>query len=227
MFPYPPQPSGFPPARRPVVQAALPLFVLVRHGAGSAWPQQVLCEPVTSGEAAGTDAMVLYFSPLEASIDALWQDLPPERYQVLPVSAFTPDDLLRRHHGRLPVCLHLAWGAQDGCLAVRAQGGPVRISSASVAQVSAMTDTIPLAISHAELAGYARLWEDAGLFAHSETHARLLALSPQERHRHAERALMRIPGKALPGQQINQLALYDAESAQWHFIALDLLAGQD
>lgn len=227
MFPYPPQPSGFSPGRRHVVQAALPLYVLVRHGAGAAAPQQVLCEPVASGDAAGTDAMVLYFSPLEASIDALWQDLPPERYQVVPVSAFSPDDLLRRYHGRLPVCLHLAWGAQDGRLAVRAQGGPVRISSASVGQVSAMTDTIPLAIGHADLAGYARLWECAGLFAHAETHARLLALSPEECHRHAGRALMRLPGQAPPGQPINQLALYDAESAQWHFIALDRVAGQN
>jgi len=226
VFPYPPQPSGFPPARRHMVQAALPLYVLVRYGAGSASPQQVMCEPVASGEAAGCEAMVLYFSPLEASIDALWQDLPPGRYAVLPVSAFSPDDLLKRHQGRLPVCLHLAWGAQDGHLAVRAQGGPVRISSASVAHVSAMTDTIPLAIGHADLAGYARLWECAGLFAHAETHARLLALPPQERHRHAERALLRLPGKALPGQPINQLALYDAESAQWHFIALDLIAGK-
>ncbi|BEV16054.1 hypothetical protein HBDW_28420 [Herbaspirillum sp. DW155] len=220
MFPYPPQPLGFPAGRRYTVMAALPLYVLVRQypaGAG-----QVLCEPVMFGQASGSQAMVTYLSPFEASLDALWLGLTPQDYQVLPAAAFSPDELIARHHGYLPYCLHMAWGAHDGCLAVRAQGGPVRLSSTKVARVSERIDTITLDIGLADLECAARLWECAGLFARCETEARLLRLSPSERHRHAARAIDRVPATAASGQEINQLALYDADAAQWHFISLDL-----
>lgn len=224
MFPYPPQSLGFPAGRRHTVVAALPLYVLVRQYPAGGGAGQVLCEPVMTGEATGSQAMVVYLSPFEASLDALWLGLSPEAYRVLPASAFSPDELIARHHGYLPYCLHVAWGAHDGCLAVRAQGGPVRLSSAKVARVSERIDTITLDIGLADLECAARLWECAGLFARCETDARLLRLSPSERHRHAARAIDRVPATAAPGQEINQLALYDAEAAQWHFISRDLFA---
>ncbi|WP_299540327.1 hypothetical protein [uncultured Herbaspirillum sp.] len=225
MFPYSPLSMGFPAGRRHTLLSALPLYVLVRQPSAGSGPGQVLCEPVIAGEAAGSQAMVVYLSPFEASLDALWRGMPPTAYQVLPASSFSPDELVARHHGYLPYCLHVAWGARDGRLAVRAQGEPIRLSSASLAKASPLIDSITLDIALPDLECYARLWECAGLFARSETQASLLAMSPLERHRHAARAIDRLPGTAPPGRQINQVAVYDAESAQWHFISLDLLAG--
>lgn len=224
MYPYPPQSMGFPAGRRHTMLAALPLHVLVRLQPSGSSTARVMCEPVKAGPAAGAQAMVLYLSPFDAHLDALWLGLAVEDYQVLPLASFSPDELVARHQGHLPYCLHLAWGAHDGRIAVRAQGDPVRLSSARVAQVSASIDSIPLDIGLADLECHARLWECAGLYAHAETAARLEQLNPQQRHWHAERAMERIPGRTEPGREINQIALYDAESAQWHFVALDFLA---
>lgn len=125
----------------------------------------------------------------------------------------------------MPYCLHVAWGAHDGQLVVRRDGGLLRLSSAHSAAISQLIDAIHLRIELPVLECHERLWEQAGLFAHAESHARMLAASHVERHRQALQAIRRIPGTARPGAPINQVALYDVESAQWHFVALKLFEG--
>nr|WP_219341861.1 hypothetical protein [Herbaspirillum sp. AP02] len=208
-----------------MLQTLTPLYVLVRAtGLVSADGLcQVMCERTRDSESGpGTNAMVVYLSPFEACLDAAWHALAPERYDVLAASAFTPDELLIYQPERLPYCLHVAWGAHDGQLVVRRDGGLLRLSSAHSAPISRLIDAIHLRIELPVLESHERLWEQAGLYAHAESHARMLAASDAERHRQALQAIQRIPGTARPGLPVNQVALYDVESAQWHFVALKL-----
>lgn len=226
-FPHGADAAGRPGAlQQPHVEVLAPLYVLVSQQAAQPGPTpcRVLCEPIRIGQAAGTDAMVVYLSPLQACIDAAFLSLPAEQYQVVPASAFHPDQMIEQHHGRLPYCLHFAWAASNGCLVVRPEGGLVRLSTSRMGRMSSLLDAIPLHIELNELDCYERMWEYAGLFAHAECHARDLAMNEPERKRHAARALARIPGVCLPVGPINQLALYDLESAHWHFVGLDLFS---
>lgn len=214
--------------RRHMLQTLTPLYVLVRAtGLASADGLcQVMCERTRHHDnGPGTNAMVVYLSPFEACIDAAWHALAPDRYEVMAASAFSPDELLIYQPERLPYCLHVAWGAHDGQLVVRRDGGLLRLSSAHSAAISQLIDAIHLRIELPVLECHERLWEQAGLFAHAESHARMLAASHVERHRQALQAIRRIPGTARPGAPINQVALYDVESAQWHFVALKLFEG--
>ncbi|WP_343653997.1 hypothetical protein [Herbaspirillum sp.] len=220
--------------RRHILQTLTPLYVLVRAAAPDQAQArcQVLCERL-AGAAAGmaathatsvTNAMVVYLSPFDACIDAAWNALAAERYEVLAASAFRPDELLTQYREQLPYCLHVAWCAHDGRLLVRPDGGLLRLSLARSARVSALIDAIHLAIEMPVLESCQQLWEQAGLFAHEESHAQVLACHAAERHRQALRAIERIPGTATPDHPVNQLALYDVESAHWHFVALPRFA---
>jgi hypothetical protein len=49
---------------------------------------------------------------------------------------------------------------------------------------------------------------------------------PEERrHRAIAAAIQRIPGTAPAGSECNQIALYDSEFEQWHFVSSKLLDG--
>ncbi|MGO0788629.1 hypothetical protein ACTOWA_02020 [Herbaspirillum seropedicae] len=226
----PSSPADFPSAGapRPHVLTAQPmLYLLVRaHPPASAAAAEgrceVMCESIAVGSLAGRDAMVVYLSPLEADIDAAWNARSGGHYQVLAVHDFLPDELLRQHRDSLPYCLHIGWGARDGRLAVRRDGGLVRVSAAALAWVSADVEAVRLVVEPFQLESRSRLWEGAGLYAHAEVEAKALTCTEPERRRHAQRAIVRLPGTVAAPPGINQLALYDLESAHWHFVPLSL-----
>ncbi len=181
-----------------------------------------MCESVTVGLLAGRDAMVVYLSPFEADIDAAWNARSGGHYQVLGAHDFLPDELLRQYRDSLPYCLHIGWGARDGQLAVRHDGGLVRVSAAALAWVSPEVEAVRLVVESFQLESRRRIWEGAGLYAHAESEAKALACTDPELRRHAQRAIVRLPGTVAARPGINQLALYDLESAQWHFLPLRL-----
>ncbi|WP_224080073.1 hypothetical protein [Cupriavidus laharis] len=64
--------------------------------------------------------------------------------------------------------------------------------------------------------------ESAGLFAHEECHSRVLALDERQRMQHVAWAVDSMPGTVPVGCDINQMAMYDFEAAQWHFVPIEV-----
>jgi len=214
---------------RHVIEARASLYVVVRAREedgppGPAGDCQVLCEQRADRWGHPQLSMVVYLSPFDACLDAAWCGMTVGQYQVVPARGFEPQALVGKGAGPLHYCLHLAWGARDGALAVRPQGSLVRLSLAREAVIWPGIEAVQLVLGPAELTSYQRLRESAGLFAHAESHAAILACSDRQRDAHASRAIARIPATLAAGEGINQLALYDVEAAQWHFVALE--AGQ-
>lgn len=83
-------------------------------------------------------------------------------------------------------------------------------------------NAIDLNIDSKDLAHYNRMMDSAGLYAHAECHNRVLALNERERMQHVARAIGSIPGTVPPGCDINQMAMYDFDTAQWHFVGVDV-----
>jgi len=86
----------------------------------------------------------------------------------------------------------------------------------------ARRDAIDLEIDQQGIARYERLREHAGLFAHADAHCLLDAWTEQQRHQAVALAIQRMPGTVPAGAQINQVALYDPEAAQWHFVPIEV-----
>ncbi|MFJ3054793.1 hypothetical protein [Herbaspirillum sp. NPDC087042] len=216
---------------RHVIEAPASLHVVLRTrqegGRSGQWGDcQVLCEQRADRHGQPQAAMVVYLSPFDACFDAAWCGLSAEQYQVVPATGFEPRELLGSGTGPLHYCLHLAWGARDGALAVRRQGALVRLSLARQALVWPGIESVHLQLVQDELTSYQRLWEGAGLFAHAESLSAILACSDRQRAAHASRAIDRIPATVAAGEDVNQVALYDVEAAQWHFVALGGVGGK-
>ncbi len=219
------------PPTRHVIEAPSSLYIVVRRrdddeAPGQPGDCQVLCEQQPDPSGQPHAVMVVYLSPLDACFDAAWCGLQMGQYQVVPATGFEPQALVGNGAGPLRYCLHLAWGARDGALAVRRQGALVRLSVAREAVVWPGIETVRLALGQDALTSYQRLWEGAGLFAYAESQRAILACSDRQRAAHASRAIDRIPATVAAGEGINQLALYDVEAAQWHFVALDGFGGE-
>lgn len=219
------------PPGRHVIEAPASLYVVVRaRGEGGPPGQpgdcQVLCEQRPDRRGQAQLSMVVYLSPFDACLDAAWCGMTVGQYQVVSACGFEPLALVGNGVGPLHYCLHLAWGARGGALVVRPQGSLVRLSLAREAVIWPGIEAVQLVLGPADLESYQRLQESAGLFAHAESHAAILACSDRQRGAHASRAIARIPAIAAAGEGINQAALYDVEAAQWHFVALDAAQGR-
>jgi len=224
-------PHRLPRPGRHVIEAPASLYLVVRareQGGPPGQPGdcQVLCEQRADRRGQPQLSMVVYLSPFDACLDAAWCGMAAGQYQVIPASGFEPQALASSGAGPLHYCLHLAWGARDGALVVRPQGALVRLSLAREAVIWPGIEAVQLVVGPAELASYLRLRESAGLFAHAESHAAILACSDRQRGAHASRAIARIPATVEAGEGINQIALYDVEAAQWHFVALGAARGR-
>ena len=64
--------------------------------------------------------------------------------------------------------------------------------------------------------------EQAGLYAYTETFDRVLALDERSRKQQVGRAIANMPERTTVHAQVNQLAMYDPEAAQWHFIPFEV-----
>lgn len=79
-----------------------------------------------------------------------------------------------------------------------------------------------LQVDEDSLAAFSRLREFAGLFAWSETITQILQWDAERLTGVVRRALDTIDIEHGDASQVNQIAMFDPEFEQWHFVALNL-----
>lgn len=183
----------------------------------------VLCEYTDDGK-----AIAAYLSPLEAMIDAACFSRPGRIYHAVCAHEFDPSIFIRDHHNTLVFALHLAWAAHDGKLIKHPNGA---FGACSPTQAMAIA---PEGASHIDfpvdpgmLATYEHLREHAGLFAYREAFKHVVDMNERQRHQAVAQALQKVPGTLDADVECDQLAIYDPEFAQWHFVPRSLLDETD
>ncbi|WP_420992289.1 hypothetical protein ACKI2N_030585 [Cupriavidus sp. 30B13] len=219
------------PSSRPcghVLHTRPDLFLLVNYAPRRGEPNwcNALCEFVEEGNADAGDALSVYISPFDALVDAAFTSRPGKPYHVVPADTFDPRTLIRHSGGKLHVNLHCGWAASDGRIVVRRKGALASVCLMQSEDIpDARLQAIDLEIGREGLARYERLREHAGLFAHADSHRLPETWTEQQRHQAVGQAIQRMPGTVPVGAEVNQVALYDPEAAQWHFVPIAVFRG--
>lgn len=205
------------------------LFVLVNYAPGEGQPNwcNASCEFVEEGNVDAGSALAVHISPFDALLNAAFVSSPGKPYHVVHAAAFDPRTLIRDSGGKLHINLHCGWAASDGRIVVRRRGALASICIVQTEEIpEARRDAIDLEIDQHGIAKYERLREHAGLFAHADSHCLPETWTEQQRHHAVALAIQRMPGMVPVEAQINQVALYDPEAAQWHFVPIEILFGE-
>ncbi|MGT2459208.1 hypothetical protein ACU4GI_41340 [Cupriavidus basilensis] len=201
------------------------LFVLVNYAPREGQPDwcNASCEFLEEGNADAGSALAVHISPFDALLNAAFVSSPGKPYQVVHAAAFDPRTLIRDSGGKLHINLHCGWAASDGRIVVRRKGALASVCMVQTEEIPpARRDAIDLEVDRSGIARYERLREHAGLFAHADSHCLLETWTEQQRHQAVALAIQRMPGTVSVGAQVNQVALYDPEAAQWHFVPIDV-----
>ncbi|MGW9757075.1 MULTISPECIES: hypothetical protein [Burkholderia] len=175
----------------------------------------VLCERHDGG-----DAICAYLSPVDAMLDAIFASKQGKRYYAIPASGFVPTTFIDDNNGRLALDVHLGWPARNGQLIARRNGKPVSCASHHEMQVPPEhAHHIAFRLEQGTLAVLDELYMSAGLFAYRETFNTMMGWPETRRNRAVTAAVQKMGGLAPAGSEYNQMALYDAEFEQWHFVS--------
>jgi len=163
------------------------------------------------------EAILCFLSPVDAMMEGILRAKPGLRYKVQPAAQVAQHYFLTLDHC-LTLTLHLAWLASDGRVLVRGSGAPCRLFRALRKDASqGMPVRFEVDADSLDEADY--LYERAGLLAWEEMH--------RDHHRDEQTAIAGIraarvtPKPAgLEGSRAD-LALFDPESRQWHFLPQD------
>ncbi|QQC67348.1 hypothetical protein [Paraburkholderia ginsengisoli] len=160
-------------------------------------------------------AVVCFLSSFDAMIEAAHAAICGWFYDVLPASDV--DWRVFRDADRLGLIadVHLGWPWFDSGILVRPSGRPARVS-----RLMHHWARVPLTfeVNPVILAEYSRIRELAGLFAWQETHRELLNWDSQRLHQVAGRALGLIELKHGDPNACRQIAVFDPEFEQWHWV---------
>ncbi|HEY0820828.1 MAG TPA: hypothetical protein VGD46_18715 [Rhizobacter sp.] len=201
------------------------LYMVVTYQPADGAPNhcRALCEFVDPAHPDHGDGLVVLLSPFDAYLTAALSSKAGTLYHAIHACEFDPRELIRDNGGAFHTFLHCAWGAHDGQLVTRRNGGLVSLYGLDTATIPPdETDAIVLRVAAEDLAAYDRMREQAGLFAHSEAHAMFAALDERGRHQAVARAMQRLPGTVDVSCDVNEMAIYDPEAAQWHFLPIDV-----
>ncbi|WP_454725469.1 MULTISPECIES: hypothetical protein [Cupriavidus] len=219
------------PPSRPcghVLHTSPALFLLVNYAPRQGQPNwcNALCECVEEGNAGSGDALSVHISPFDALLDAAFTSGPGKPYHVVRAASFDPRPLIRSSGGKLHLNLHCGWAASDGRVMVRRRGALASICLMQTEDIAeTRRDAIDVAIGADSMARYERVREHAGLFAHADSHGLLETWTEQQRHQAVGLAIQRMPGTVPVDAEVNQVALYDPEAAQWHFVPIAVFRG--
>lgn len=174
----------------------------------------VLCERHPEGK-----AICVYLSPIDAMLEAIFSSRPGKRFQVIPARKFDPREFINDHHGRLALDVHLGWIARDGKLIARQSGKPVACAVHHEMQVPPERENhVAFAFEADTVAIFERLYQNAGLVGYKETFARAQRWPRARRDRIVSNSIRRVSTFAPAGTEYNQVAVFDPEFEQWHFV---------
>jgi hypothetical protein len=195
------------------------MFVLVTFAPkpGAADYVRVSCYPTPEG-----DAMLTYLSPFDAWIEAAYDSKPGKPCRVIDASTFDPREMVSNHGGKLNVGLHLGWAASDGRLLAKPSGDLVGyMALQTLAVAAADMENIEFTLNARNRKQIDLFDEKAGLFAYSKSQAESMKWDEQRLDQEVALALQNVPARCeASSADINQIAVYDLEGKQWHFVAL-------
>lgn len=195
------------------------MFVLVtfKPKPGADNHARVMCYPTPEG-----DAMLTYLSPFDAWIEAAYASKPGKLYRVIDASTFDPREMISDLGGRLNVGLHLGWAAFDGKLLAKPSGELVGyMALQTLAVAPADMEDIEFTLNAENRKQIDLFHEKAGLFAYSESLAASMKWGEHRLDQEVALAMQNAPATCdASSADINQIAVYDLEAKQWHFVAL-------
>lgn len=209
-----------------VLHTAPDLYILVSYQPRKWEPDYVRasCEYLDHTDPAKGSGLSVYLSPFDAHIDAAMLSTTSGRqYHTIHAAEFDPRELIQDNGGKFHYFMHCGWGASDGKLVTRRKGCFVTLCGIETIDVPPEhSDAIDIKIDRKDLERYSRMRESAGLFAHAECHSRVRSLSERERMQHVACAIDSVPGTVPVTAEINQMAMYDFDASQWHFVPIDV-----
>lgn len=210
------------PACDHVVHVSHPAWVLVAYA-----PQKNDADyvRVACHEHEGGKAIMTFFSPLDAMIEAAYLANPPtEFFQHIFFDHFDPRIFANDHQGDIRLMLNIGYAASDHRIVVR-KDKLVPIAEILTLKPDISRLPIALEIEDSTYKNYLDTRKRAGLFACEETLAMMVKQPWKDDalHKEVAWAIASIPEQVTysDGLDINQVAMYDPEYKQWHFVSLD------
>ncbi|OXC79547.1 hypothetical protein BSU04_06340 [Caballeronia sordidicola] len=195
------------------------MFALVTFAPKPGAPDhaRVMCYPTPEG-----DAMLTYLSPFDAWIEATYSSKPGTPYRVIDASTFDPREMVSDLRGKLNVGLHIGWTASDGKLLAKPSGELVGyMALQTLAVAPADMEDIEFTLNVENRKSVDTFHEKAGLFAYSESLEASMKWGDHRLDREVALAMQNVPATCeASSADINQIAVYDLEGKQWHFVAL-------
>jgi len=178
---------------------------------------RVMCYPTPEG-----DAMLTYLSPFDAWIEVAYSSKPGKVYRVIDASTFDPREMIGDFGGKLHVGLHLGWAACNGALLAKPSGelvGYMTMQTLAVAEKDMADIEFDLNVENRQKID--RFHEKAGLFAYAESLAACMKWDPRRFDQEVALAIQNAPATCeASSAEVNQIAVYDLEGKQWHFVAV-------
>ncbi|KVP97080.1 hypothetical protein WJ97_14310 [Burkholderia ubonensis] len=174
----------------------------------------MLCERHSEGK-----AICVYLSPIDAMLEAIFSSRPGKRFEVIPARKFDPSVFINDNQGRLALDVHLGWFARDGQLIARPSGKPVACAVHHEILVHPEhAHHVAFTFEADTMAILERLYRSAGLVAYKETFAMAQGWPRARRDRIVSNSIRKVSTFAPAGTEYNQVALFDPEFEQWHFV---------
>ncbi|WP_232456921.1 hypothetical protein [Burkholderia ubonensis] len=183
----------------------------------------VLCERHSEGK-----AICGYLSPIDAMLEAVFSSRPGKRFEVIPAQKFDPSVFINDYQGRLALDVHLGWLARDGQLIARPSGKPVACAvHHEILVPPEHVHHVAFTVEADTVAILERLYRSAGLVSYKETFAIAQGWPRARRDRIVSNSIRKVSSLAPAGTEYNQVAVFDPEFEQWHFVpAAQLESGE-
>lgn len=204
-----------------IVHTSRPFWLAIAYAPTRGAPNNanVLCRNIDNGE----KAMCAFFSRLDAMIEGVYASkLPTKIYRRIYVDNFDPRNFAA-DNGAMKFLFFTGYAASEQRLVIR-KNAPILITSEQTIHTDFHNLPFDLTVDEAIYEDYLKMRRDAGLFAVEET---LDVINRQwdEDCLNVElaQAIARIPDTVVYTEdlKINQVAMYDPEFKQWHFVSLD------
>lgn len=167
-------------------------------------------------------AVRCHLSPVDALIEVVQMMQIGMECQVVPAAVLDHSHFKDAHGSGYRADMHLGWPACNGKLMLRFTGRLATYSRALTSHQAAEPSPPRLQADEDSLAEFSRLRELAGLFAWPETISQVMQWDPERLTGVVRRALDTIDIGHGDASQVNQIAMFDPEFEQWHFVALNL-----
>jgi hypothetical protein len=162
----------------------------------------------------GQTIIQVFISPVDAVMESLWLPLKPGTVEVVS-SCFPFVQSFIKAHKSLSPTLHLAWQARARKLLRSSDGRLLPVTHGIILEPGESNITP----SKASLIAFDLIREMAGLYAWRESAREFFRWEPQRQAQAMQRGRETVKAGIMGGStEFDQLAVFDPEFMQWHFV---------